>query len=156
MTKKTLLLDLDHTIIQPKNGGTHPKNTQDWEFVPGIADKLKEYSDAGYRMFIVSNQAGIQHGYMTADQFKEKCESVMSDLRNAGVDMVNCVFCESKDKDHHWRKPQTGMFEMLDDAYKIDKSTAMMVGDMDTDEMFATNVGIKFMYVQDFLKNQST
>ena len=152
--EKTLLLDLDHTIIRPQGNKRFPKDEDDWEFVPGVLDKLKEYADTGYRMFIVSNQAGIERGYTTRELFTNKANKIMELCNQAGADILNCVFCPSIDEAAECRKPNTGMFSMLDRHYSIDKAQAMMVGDMDTDETFAENLGIKYMHIDEFLKSK--
>lgn len=151
---KTLLMDLDHTIVRPLGSRRFPKDENDWEFMPGILDKLKEYADAGYRMFIVSNQAGIERGFTTAELFKMKANNIMKLLNEAGGDFQNCAFCPSMDETNPCRKPNTGMFKLLDQHYHIDVSKTMMVGDMESDQKFAENLGAKYMHINEFLKSK--
>ena len=153
-TNKTLLLDLDHTLVRPRNGAKHPTDEKDWEFMPGILDKLREYADAGYRMFIVSNQAGIEYGYTTTNKVTSKMNMIMDAANMKGSSIVNCIFCKSNDETSHYRKPNIGMFELLDKYYHISRSSTIMVGDMDSDKLFAENLGIGYMDINDFLNNK--
>lgn len=152
--KKTLLLDLDHTVIRPLENRRFPKDENDWEFMPGILDKLKEYASAGYRMFIVSNQAGIERGFTTSELFTAKANNIIKLLNDAGADVRNCVFCPSKDEANPCRKPNPGMFNLLDKHYGINPADAIMVGDMDSDKAFAVNIKVRYMHIDEFLKSK--
>lgn len=145
---KTLLLDLDHTLIRPKSGKTFPVDESDWEFIPGILDALKKVA-AEYDGYIVSNQGGIAHGHTTAEKFSKKVTEIMMQINSAGGNIKACVF--SKDNDEHYRKPGPGMLELLKNTGII-VNEPVMVGDMDTDAQFANNIGARYIDAKDFLK----
>ena len=146
--KKTLLLDLDHTLIRPKHGRRFPKTEDDWEFMPGVIDALRRLA-ADYDGYIVSNQGGIVHGHTTAAAFAKKAEEIMALINEQGGNIRSCVF--SKTNDEHYRKPGPGMLEILKST-GVEVNEPVMVGDMDTDREFAKNIGARYVDIKYFLK----
>lgn len=51
--------DLDWTLIKPKKG-KHPKDKDDWVFLPGVKDKLIELNKNGVTIIIFTNQSSTK------------------------------------------------------------------------------------------------
>lgn len=143
---KILFMDLDHTIIQPHNGARFPKNRDDWEIIEGTPFAIAKYFNDGYKPVIVSNQGGIKLGFSTAEDTHLKFKAVIE-----AICRINSMrpgdfmyfFCASNDKDNPYRKPNPGMASTVEALYdNVDLEHSIMVGDMDTDELFAKNAGI--------------
>lgn len=115
-------------------------------------------------IFIVSNQGGIESGFVDAQNFRVKSEYV---ARAVG-EYCNCkcyaMYCETNDKLDLYRKPNTGMLEKLMKSYIGDdfdyiKTKSLMIGDAsgkegqfsDSDKKTAENFGIDYMDVNDFV-----
>lgn len=77
---KALFLDLDGTIIETKSGETFPKDINDWKFKKGILNKIKEYVEDNYRIIIVTNQDGIDEGYITPTEISYKLSSITKQI----------------------------------------------------------------------------
>ena len=60
--KPAVFLDRDGVLIEEKN---YLCRVEDVTFIPGVAAALKRFSDAGFKLFIVSNQSGVGRGYFT-------------------------------------------------------------------------------------------
>ena len=60
--KPAVFLDRDGTLIAEKNYLSRP---EDVVIFPGAGDALKRLQDAGFKLFIVSNQSGVGRGYFT-------------------------------------------------------------------------------------------
>lgn len=146
-------MDLDHTIVRPKEGRKFPENNSDWEFIPGVLDKMHRFNELGYLILIVSNQGGIELGYTTVGDFTDKVQAIIKEAKEtADVTINNYMYCISNDKNDNMRKPNPGMAEILTIMNNIDLSESVMVGDMDTDEGFAESAGIgEFYYIDKFL-----
>ena len=59
---RAVFLDRDGTLIAEKNYLHRP---EDVEIFPGAGAALKRLADAGFKLFIVTNQSGIGRGYFT-------------------------------------------------------------------------------------------
>lgn len=150
---KALFLDLDHTIIKPKSGKTFPTDINDWEFIPGILDKIKLYQETHY-IIVVTNQGGIQSGFIREDEVLKKLDIIIKKSNESGVIIDTFFYSKTNNKNDEMRKPNPGMCNKALLKYpsiKIENST--MVGDMDTDKQFANNSNIATYYdIKEFLK----
>ena len=76
MKNKAVFLDRDGTINVDKN---YLYKIEEFEFVEGAVEGLKILSDLGYKLIVVTNQAGIGRGYYTEEDL-EKLNRHMEDL----------------------------------------------------------------------------
>jgi len=137
---KALFLDLDHTLIKPKSGNTFPKNVEDWEFVKGVIKQVKKYYDKGYIIIVVSNQGGIEQGYIKEWEFVSKIDRIKEEILKHSIEIQSVYYCNSMES--YYRKPNPGMGYEAALNYKLDLRNSIMVGDMDSDNKFAKNAYI--------------
>ena len=159
---KVLFADLDGTLIETISGETFPKGIWDMRIKFDVLNAIKELNPE--YILIVSNQGGIESGFVDAQNFRAKSEYV---ARAVG-EYCNCkcyaMYCETNDKLDPYRKPNTGMLERLMESYIGDdfdyiKPKSLMIGDAsgkegqfsDTDKKTAENFGIDYMDVNDFV-----
>lgn len=160
---KILFCDLDGTLIKTKSGETFPKGIWDMEFRFDVLDAIKKLSP-DYIM-IVSNQGGIEGGFVDADNFQVKLEYIGRAIREYCGCKCYCEYCETNDKQDYHRKPNIGMLNHLTERYVGDdfeyiKSVSLMIGDAsgkvgqfsDTDKKTAENFGIDYLDVDDFVE----
>ena len=76
MKNKAVFLDRDGTINVDKN---YLYKIEEFEFVEGAVEGLKLLSDLGYKLIVVTNQAGIGRGYYTEEDL-EKLNRYMEEL----------------------------------------------------------------------------
>ena len=161
---KVLFADLDGTLIDTISGDTFPKGIWDMRFRFDVLDAIKELKPR--YVLIVTNQGGIEAGFVNKANFNSKLEYVGRSISEyCGCDCY-AQFCISNDKSNPYRKPNTKMLEWLietcigDDIEYI-KSVSLMIGDAsgkegqfsDSDKKTAENFGIDYMDVEDFVNN---
>jgi DNA 3'-phosphatase len=147
---KVLFLDMDHNLIQPKDGKRFPDDPTDWEFILPTKEKVLELHEQGYKVVVVSNQGGIAFGEEAHEGLKLKFEAIKAAM---GIPMV-FFYCASRSKTDPMRKPNPGMAKKAAQLYDIDWENSIMVGDAsglpgrfsDSDKMFAVNAGIGTFY----------
>jgi len=138
--KKALFLDRDG-IINIDHGYTY--KIEDFEFVEDIFNFIKAYSDAGYIIFIVTNQSGIGRGYYTKQDFKHLTTWMLNIFKSKQIHIENVYFCpHSPEENCHCRKPNIGMMEQALSAYDIDLTNSWLVGDKQSDIDFAIHANI--------------
>ena len=160
---KILFADLDGTLIKTKSGETFPKGIWDMEFRFDVLDAIKKLQPD--YILIVSNQGGIESGFVDVDNFQAKSEYIGRAVSEYCGCKCYCEYCETNDKQDSYRKPNTGMLNHLTERYVGDdfdfiKSRSLMIGDAsgkegqfsDTDKKTAENFGIDYMDVDDFVK----
>ena len=159
---KILFSDLDGTLIETISGEPFPKGIWDMRIRFDILNAIKELNPE--YILIVSNQGGIESGFVDAQNFRAKSEYV---ARAVG-EYCNCkcyaMYCETNDKLDLYRKPNTGMLENLMENYVGDdieysKQKSLRIGDAsgqegqfsDCDKKTAENFGIDYMDIDDFV-----
>ena len=159
---KVLFADLDGTLIDTISGETFPKGVWDMKLKFEVLDKIKEMSPE--YLLIVTNQGGIEQGFVDENEFQCKSEYVSMAIREYCGCKVHSMYCTSNDKSNKYRKPNVGMLELLcadyvGDDFEYIKSRSLMIGDAsgkpgqfsDSDKKCAENFGIDYMDVEEFL-----
>ena len=115
---------------------------EQFEFLPGAPEALRELQDAGYLLIIVSNQSGIGRGYYSERDLHTLNQAIAEHLDSTlGVTLSGFYHCP-----HHpteaegefrqqcdCRKPAPGMIQQAVLDHGIDVKTSLLVGDKDSD-----------------------
>ena len=164
---KVLFADLDGTLIDTVSGDTFPKGIWDMRIRFDVLDAIKKLNPDF--VFIISNQGGIELGYVKNMSFFSKCNYVRHIIEDYCRNNIRSAFsyCESNDKNDSRRKPNTGMLEEFYhdyvEGFDFNKKDALMIGDAsgkegqfsDSDKKTAENFGIDYLDVEDFVKEMS-
>lgn len=151
---KIVFTDLDGTLVTTKTGNKFPKSIYDWELIPDMVTLLKDYKLKGYKIILVTNQGGIEKGFIKSKDFYKKLDLIQTSM-NLQFDEI--FVAESLKSD--LRKPKCDKLEE-DLKYKnihIDKEKSFMVGDAggrkldfsDSDLKFSNNLGVDFVHADD-------
>ena len=154
--------DLDGTLIKTISGETFPKGIWDMQIRFEVLDKIKEIKPK--YLLIVSNQGGIESGFVDADGFRAKLEYITRAIREYCDCECYGMYCTTNDKTDLYRKPNVRMLVDLLETYVGDdfdciKQKSLMIGDAsgkegqfsDSDKKTAENFGIDYMDVEDFV-----
>ena len=158
-----IFADLDETLIETLSGETFPKGIWDMKLRFDVLDAIKKLNPQ--YVFIVSNQGGIESGFVDRYDFKIKSEYITRAIREYCGCECRAMYCETNDKLDPYRKPNPGMLYSLLESYVGDdfdciKQKSLMIGDAsgkegqfsDSDKKTAENFGIDYMDVNDFVK----
>ena len=154
--------DLDGTLINTISGETFSKGIWDMKFKFDVLDKIKDIKPE--YLLIVTNQGGIESGFVNAYNFRAKLEYITRAISEYCDCKCYGTYCSSNDKLNPHCKPNTGMLEDLlknTVGYNFNyiKSLSLMIGDAsgkegqfsDSDKKTAENFGIDYMDVDDFV-----
>lgn len=147
---KAIFFDLDHTLIRPRSGDTFPRDISDWEWIPGVLNRLYHLlAKEPQPVIIVTNQGGVVAGFQT----KEDIEKKLRNIRFAFQELVKHPHVHTYvayTYDYH-RKPSPGMAYQAALEHELDLAGSVMVGDMESDKEFAKNAGIgAFCWAADY------
>ena len=154
--------DLDGTLIETVSGETFPKGIWDRQIRFEVLDKIKEAKPE--YLLIVSNQGGIESGFVDDHDFRVKSEYITRAIREYCNCKCYAMYCTTNNKSDSHRKPNVGMLESLLEKYVGDdfdyiKQKSLMIGDAsgkegqfsDSDKKTAENFSIDYMDVEDFV-----
>jgi len=116
---KTVFLDRDG-VINKDLLGDYVKNWDEFSFLPGSLEAIKKLTDENYKIFIVSNQAGVAKGKYTTNDLDYMTKKMLQKIEDNGGKIKDVIYCQHKDEDKcNCRKPRTGMFEYLVKKYNL-------------------------------------
>ena len=140
MKRPAVFLDRDGTIIENREYIADP---DDVRLLPGSAEALRRFADAGYRLVIASNQSGIARGLFdeaALDAVHARLEELLAD---EGATLDGAYYCPYLDgpeatvkkyrRDSELRKPKPGMLLQAARELNIDLRRSWMIGDSPAD-----------------------
>ena len=148
MSGRALFLDRDG-VVNVEVGYLH--RAEDVEFVPGIFSLCRTAMRLGYRLVVVTNQAGIARGLYSEADFEALMIWMRGALRTEGVELDAVYHCPYHPKhgvgeykrDHEDRKPGTGMLRRAAREFGVSLAESVMVGDRCSDVAAANSAGLK-------------
>lgn len=157
-----IFCDLDGTLIETISGETFPKGIWDMRIKFDVLDAIKKLNPE--YIFIVSNQGGIESGFIDELDFRTKLTYIAIAICRYCRCECYTMYCDTNNKSDPYRKPNTKMLETLLEDYVGDdveyiKQKSLMIGDAsgkegqfsDSDKKTAENFGIDYMDVNDFV-----
>jgi len=136
MKDKVIFLDRDGTINKEVN---YLYRKDDFEFIANAPKAIKLFHELGYRVIVITNQAGVARGF-----YREKDVEVLHCyidylLESEGTFVDAYYYCP-----HHpeGRKPETGMIEDALKDYDIDLPNSIFIGDKEIDIETGKNAGV--------------
>ena len=86
---RAVFLDRDGTIIEDKDYLSGPEQVV---IFPGATSALSRLQDAGFKLFIVTNQSGIGRGYYTMEDMHRVNARLLEELGRHGVHIEKIYF----------------------------------------------------------------
>jgi histidinol-phosphate phosphatase family protein len=144
----TIILDRDGTLNERPARGEYVTRPEDFRWLSGAREALRLLADAGYRIVIVSNQAGIARGAMTEADLDAVSAKMLAEAGADGVEIAAAYHCP-----HGWdegcgcRKPRPGMLLQAQRDLELDLSRTWFMGDDERDGEAAAAAGCPFALV---------
>ena len=141
--RPVLFVDRDGTLIE-EPGDFQIDAYEKLRFVPGVIPALLRLRDAGYRFVMVTNQDGLGTDAFPRERFEGPHGLMMQVLESQGVAFDDVLIDSSLPADNApTRKPGIGLALPFLKDRSIDWARSAMVGDRETDNAFAYNLGIR-------------
>ena len=135
-------------VLNVDSGYTH--KPEQLEFIPGAAEAVRHLNDAGFYVFVVTNQAGIARGYYGLDD-AHRFHRAMQDALNAQGAHIDAFYMAPYHPegtvpefaiDHIDRKPNPGMILRALDEWPVVKDRSFLIGDKESDIQAAEAAGL--------------
>ncbi len=139
--KPAVFLDRDGTLIEEKVYLSRPELVV---IFPGVGAALRGLQDAGFALFMVTNQAGIGRGYFTLTDMENVNRHLLTQLGKEGVRFEKIYFApEAPDQPSRGRKPSPQFLFDARDEFGVDLGRSYMIGDKLIDLQCGWNAGVK-------------
>jgi D-glycero-D-manno-heptose 1,7-bisphosphate phosphatase len=148
MKARALFLDRDG-VVNEEVGYLH--RAEEVRFVDGIFSLCRTAAALGYRLIVVTNQAGIARGYYTETDFETLMGFMRGELRAEGVELDAVYYCPFHPEhgvgrykcEHEDRKPGPGMLRRGEREFGLELSESVLVGDRCSDVGAANAAGLR-------------
>lgn len=120
----------------------------------GAIDAVKRCNEAGYYVFVVTNQAGVARGYYDEAAVRAFHWAMQKEFRLAGAHLDGLYFCP-----HHpegsieryrqicsCRKPAPGLIQQALAEWPIDRAHSVLVGDKESDLQAAAACNVRSLH----------
>ena len=121
------------------------------KWIDGAREAIKIANDAGYFVFVITNQSGVARGLYEEIQIEELHRWMADDLLKIGAHIDAFEYCpyhpdaliDRYRQVSQRRKPAPGMINDLLDRFPVDVSRSILIGDKPSDLEAARAAGVQ-------------
>jgi D-glycero-D-manno-heptose 1,7-bisphosphate phosphatase len=145
-----VILDRDGVLNRKPPRAEYVRTWDDFEWMPGAKDALRLLKRAGFKVVVVSNQAGVARGRMSEADVKDVHARMTREAEEAGGGIDGIYYCP-----HHWddgcdcRKPKPGMLFSAQRDFDLDLTRTLFIGDDERDGQAARAAGCRFALISE-------
>jgi histidinol-phosphate phosphatase family protein len=124
-----VFLDRDG-VVNRHTPGEYVTRWAEFKILPGVPNALRRLRRAGFRLVIVSNQAGVPKGFLKRDELIRMTNISLRKFKGAGADVDGAFFClHHPNEDCSCRKPKPGLLRVAAHFFPTDFSRSFLIGD---------------------------
>jgi histidinol-phosphate phosphatase family protein len=142
--RRYVVLDRDGTIIEEREYLSGPDQVA---LIPGAGVALRDLSQMGFGLVVITNQSGIGRGFFDRGQLERIHRRLEELLEQEGVGLDGLYFCPHVPDDNcDCRKPKLGLLEKAAKELGFNPQHSVVIGDKPCDiEMGRTAGAVTFL-----------
>lgn len=150
---KIIFLDRDGVINRYPGDFEYVKSWEEFYFLPNIKPALKKLNDNGFKIFIISNQAGVSKGIYSKRALDLITKNMLEELSDYKIDIAGVYYCTHLPEDNcSCRKPKAGLIQkaiakLKRESQDIEISNSYFIGDSVKDVETGKSVGLKTILI---------
>ena len=130
----------------------HPHRVEDVRWISGAREAVRAANEAGWWVFVVTNQSGVARGLFGLDDVERFHEAMAAQLAGVGARVDRFYVCPFhadaaevrwRHPDHPDRKPNPGMLLRAMAEHPVDPVRSVLVGDRPSDLEAARRAGVR-------------
>jgi D-glycero-D-manno-heptose 1,7-bisphosphate phosphatase len=144
---KLVILDRDGVINEDSDD--YIKSVAEWHPIPGSLEAIARLCQAGYRVFVASNQSGIGRGLFDYDALFAMNDRLQKLVGEYGGRIDAIEFApDHPDVASDMRKPSPGMLKDIARRFQVSLEDVAFVGDSHSDILAARSAGARPVLVR--------
>jgi D-glycero-D-manno-heptose 1,7-bisphosphate phosphatase len=145
---KVIFLDRDGVINEYPGDGRYVTKVAEFKFIPGSIKAIRRFNEAGFKVFIISNQAGIGKGLYSQQALERITQKMIRNLRRRRARVDGVYYCIHREEEAcSCRKPNTALLQKALKEHRIRPRVSFFIGDSLRDIETAKRFGIKSVLV---------
>ena len=146
---KIAFIDRDGTLIFEPQDTFQVDDLSQLKILKGVTTGLKKLIKNDYKLVMVTNQDGLGTKNYSLQTFRTIQNELLQRLERNGIKFGEVFVCPHYAYENcKCRKPKKFMVKKFIQDNKIDFAKSLMIGDRKTDEIFAKNLGVKFIKIE--------
>jgi D-glycero-D-manno-heptose 1,7-bisphosphate phosphatase len=146
--KPAVFLDRDG-VLNVDSGHVH--RPEDLIWIPGAREAVLSLNEAGYYVFVVTNQGGVARGFYSEAEVDAFHDRIRDDLAEIGAYVDAFYYCPYhgdaiveayRVADHFDRKPNPGMILRALREWSVDVARSFLIGDRESDILAAQRANL--------------
>jgi D-glycero-D-manno-heptose 1,7-bisphosphate phosphatase len=144
---KPIVLDRDGVINVDSDD--YVKTAAEWVPIPGSIEAIAKLSQAGYDVFVATNQSGLGRELFTLQDLTEMHEKFLQLVTRSGGKVTAVCYCPHTPSDNcDCRKPKTGLLAQIEADHGCNLAGAYFIGDSVRDIQAGASFGCKPILVK--------
>lgn len=144
--RRFVVLDRDGTIIVERQYLSDPRQV---ELIPGAASGLRQLSEMGLGLIVITNQSAVGRGFFDEDRLDLIHQRLCELLEAEGVHLDDIYVCPHRPEDDcPCRKPRPGLIELAAKELDFDPQACFVIGDKACDIELGRRVGATTLLVR--------
>lgn len=148
MNEPVIFLDRDGVINQYPGHGNYLTSWKEFKFIPGSIEGIRKLTEAGFKIFVISNQAGVAKGLYRQQDLDEIDKNMSKAIVKAKGKLAGIYYCTHfPDEGCNCRKPKTGLLQKALGRNSALGEKVFFIGDSFIDMATARNFSAKSILV---------
>lgn len=145
---KVIFLDRDGVINKYPGDRCYVTSLSGFKFLSGSLGAIRDLSRAGYKLFVISNQAGVAKGLYSKETLKKITDFMLTSVKNEGGRIQKVLYClHTQEMNCACRKPKDELLKRAARGKKIDLRKSYFIGDSLRDVKAGKTFGCKTILV---------
>jgi D-glycero-D-manno-heptose 1,7-bisphosphate phosphatase len=146
--KRIVFLDRDGVININPRYLDYIKKPSEFKFLVGAKKGIRMLNDAGFQVFVISNQSGVSKGLFSKKDLNDIDKKMIKGLRPSGGRIKKSFYCiHPTEANCDCKKPKTGMLKKATKGKRIDFKNSFFIGDTERDIIAGKSFGVKTIAV---------
>lgn len=139
---RVVFLDRDGVMNRRAAPHDYIKTWEEFHFLPGVAEAIRQLNEAHYTVLVVTNQRGVARGIMTMDAVNHLHQEMCGALENQGAHISGVFVCPHEKGTCRCHKPEIGLLLQAERDFPVDKAHSWLVGDSENDILAGIRYGV--------------
>ena len=145
---KIVFLDRDGVINSYPGDKNYVTSWEGFSFLPGAKEAIINLRKAGFKVYVISNQAGVGKGLFSQVALDDITRNMLKEIKDSGGYIDGVYYCTHHPEENcPCRKPKSGLIDLAKKENSLKLSNAFFIGDTMLDMKTAKAAGCSAVLV---------